>query len=217
MNTTVLLADDHALTRTGVKQTVESEMGYTIIAEAENGREAVDMARTHHPDIVILDISMPELNGIDAAHQILEEYPRTKIIILSMHSDKHYVQRALHAGVSGYLLKECAIDEVVLALKHVSRGNFFISPEITGVVIDGFRYPDSNDTIFASHRQLTPREREVLQMVAEGKTTKEIADVTYVSVKTVEARRRQIMEKLDLHSIAELTKYAIKEGITSLD
>lgn len=217
MNFKILLADDHAITRAGIKQALDSEGNFEIVAEAEDGRNAIDLARVHQPDIAILDISMPVLNGIDAACQILEEFPKIKIIFLSMHSDKRYVQRALQVGVSGYILKDCAIEEISLALKHINRGGFYLSPSITGIVVEGFRQKISPESHISDSKLLTPKEREVLQMVAEGCTSKEIADRTHVSIKTIEARRRQIMEKLDIHSIAELTKYAIKEGLTSID
>jgi DNA-binding NarL/FixJ family response regulator len=217
MDIKILLADDHAFTRVGVKNTLESEPGYRVVAEAENGREAVHLVLEHHPDVVVLDISMPELNGLDATQQILEHHPETKVIILSMHSDKRFVENALTAGASGYLLKDCAIDEIVLAMKHILKGNCYLSPAITGVVVEQYRKPQQMDDRNNSSNPLTTREREVLQLIAEGKTTKEIAEELHISTKTVEARRKQIMDKLDIHSIAQLTKYAIREGITSIE
>ncbi len=206
----ILLADDHALTRVGIRNTLEAEPAIQVIAEAENGREALRLAKEIKPDIVILDIYMPELNGIDAAVQILQDLPDTKIIFLSMHAEKNYVEKALKTGASGYVLKDCAIEEIVLAVKDVYVGKCYLSSEIVGIVVHSLRHPGSQSG------PLTSREREVLQMVAEGKTNKEIAAIIHVSVKTVESYRSQIMEKLNLRSVAELTKYAVREGITPL-
>jgi DNA-binding NarL/FixJ family response regulator len=217
MDIRVLLADDHPLTRAGVRNALEGEGGFQLVAEAENGREAVQSAKKFEPDVAILDISMPELNGLDATQQILRDCPETRILILSMHSDKRFVEQAIKAGAAGYLLKDCAVEEVAEAVRSVHRGHGYLSPGITGVLIEDYRERTGAGAKQPSESPLTPAEREVLQLLAEGKTSREIASALYVSPKTVEARRKQIMDKLDLHTIAELTKYAVREGLTSLE
>ena len=187
------------------------------MGEAENGRKAVQMAQEIKPDVVVMDVSMPDLNGIEATTQIVESLPETKIIALSMHSDKRFVMGMLRAGAAGYLLKDCASQELANAILQVSSNKKYLSPEITGVVIDDFLQggaPKEGSTIASL---LSAREREVLQLIAEGWSTKQIASHLYVSVKTIETHRRQIMKKLDLHTIADLTKYAIREGMTSIE
>ncbi|MFH1743523.1 MAG: response regulator transcription factor [bacterium] len=212
----ILVADDHSIVREGIRRVLDSEPGMQVVAEAENGREAVSLVLEKSIDVVLMDISMPELNGIEAAREILHNAPEVKILILSMHSDRRFVDRALKAGVSGYLLKNNAVAEVVTAIKTVGRNKLYLSPGITDVVVEDYvRYVPSDET--AASSLLTPREREVLQLLAEGKTTKEIAVSLYLSDKTVEGHRQRIMDKLRLHSIADLTKYAIREGLTSLD
>ncbi len=216
MKLKILLADDHAVLRESLQHILSEEDGIAVTAEAENGREAVRIALESDIDMILMDINMPELNGIDAAKQILREKPGIKIIILSMYSDHPYVDGALKAGVAGYILKNSAISEVITAVRAVSHGRLYLSPEITGILVEDYiHYSSSEDTIVSS--PLSTREREVLQLLAEGKTTKVIADSLSISEKTVEVHRKKIMEKLNLHSIAELTKYAIREGITSLD
>lgn len=213
----ILVADDHALTRTGVRNTLEDEPGFQVVAESENGLEAVQMTAKYRPDIVIMDVTMPKMNGLEAACKILQNDPQAKILILSMHADKRFVEQALKMGVSGYLLKDCAITEVVGAVKNIYAGLGYLSPAITGIVLEDYRKCGHPEQPLCSSQHLTPAEREVLQLVAEGKTSKEIASALFISQKTVEARRGQIMEKLDLHTVAELTKYAVREGLTSLE
>jgi DNA-binding NarL/FixJ family response regulator len=175
------------------------------------------MAQETEPDIVVMDVSMPDLNGIEATTQIIESVPDTRVIALSMHSDKRFVLGMLQAGAAGYLLKDCASQELANAIHQVAGGKKYLSPEITGVVIDDFLLGVSPGEALTVSSQLSAREREVLQLIAEGWSTKQIAAHLYVSVKTIETHRRQIMKKLDLHSIADLTKYAIREGLTSLE
>ncbi len=215
MTTNILIVDDHKIVRDGLKSLISREQGLEVVGEAENGRIAVQMARKLKPRIVIMDITMPELNGMDASRQILSEFPGTKIITLSMHSDRRFVMEMFRAGVSGYLLKDCAFDELAQAIKSVISNHKYVSPAIAGTVIDD--YVDQTVGGRESSTELTNREREVLQLIAEGMTTKQIANSLNVSVKTVETHRRKIMKKLDIHSIAELTKVAIQEGLTSVD
>ena len=175
------------------------------------------MAQEKNPEVVVMDVSMPDLNGIEATKQIIESLPETRVIALSMHSDKRFVIGMLRAGASGYLLKDCASQELANAILQVARGKKYLSPEITGVVIDDVLLAGSSEEEATAASQLSPREREVLQLIAEGWSTKQIASHLYVSIKTIETHRRQIMKKLDLHAIADLTKYAIREGLTSIE
>lgn len=217
MKLTVILADDHDVVRAGIRKTLEDESGIQVVAESDNGRDAVKQAQVHNPDFAILDINMEELNGLDAAEIIMREAPHTKVLILSMYSDKIYVEKALKSGVSGYILKDCAIKEVVKALHQIQRGKTFLSPEIVDVVIDDYRQGNTHRDGETGSQKLTARENEVLQLLAEGKPSKEIAEILTISLKTVEGHRQRIMDKLNLRSIAELTKYAIREGITFLE
>lgn len=214
MKTRVLLADDHKIVRDGLRALIEHCDDMEVIAEAENGRAALNMARKHRPDIVIMDISMPDLNGIDAARQILTEVKGVKVIALSMHSDWQYVDGMLRAGVSGYLLKDCAADELISCIQGVRAGKICLSPGITGSLVSEYLQP-ATESAPAARSVLSDREREVLQLIAEGRSTKEVADSLHISVKTVETHRKNIMEKTNSHSVAELTKYAIRTGLTS--
>ncbi len=217
MNIKIILADDHSIVRDGIRSLLEKEPGLIVVGEAENGRQAVQQALTLHPDIVIMDIAMPDLNGIEATRQLVAQCPGMKIIALSMHADKRFVAEMLQAGVSGYLQKNCAFKNLVTAIRTVMAGEVYLTPAITGIVVEGFkgRLPAVETPTDA--RVLSPKEREVLQLLAEGGSTKEIADRLKVSVKTVDTHRQHIMDKLGLRSIAELTKYAIREGLTTID
>ncbi len=217
MSIRVLIADDHKIMLAGLRSLLEKQSDLEVIAEAENGRKAVKMAQETKPDIVVMDVSMPDLNGIEATTQIIESVPDTRVIALSMHSDKRFVMGMLRAGAAGYLLKDCASQELANAIHQVAGGKKYLSPEITGVVIDDFLLGASPGEALTVSSQLSAREREVLQLIAEGWSTKQIAAHLYVSVKTIETHRRQIMKKLDLHTIADLTKYAIREGLTSIE
>ena len=216
MSVRILLADDHGIIRQGLRSLLEKESDMEVVAEAEDGREALQLVRQLAPDIIVMDITMPNLNGVDATRQIVGDFPNVKVIALSIHSNRRLVAEMLKAGASGYVLKECLFDELVQAIRSVTAGGIYLSPRITGVVVDDYvehlsTKPESQLAI------LTNREREVLQLLAEGKPTKQIALELHVSTKTIEASRRQIMEKLDIHSVAELTKYAVREGLTSLE
>ncbi|MFB3788691.1 MAG: response regulator [bacterium] len=216
MNTIrVMIADDHTIVREGIRHVLDQEPGIEVTAEAGNGREAVHRAAELSLDVIFMDISMPELNGIEAARQILKSQPHVKIIILSMHSDKRFVERALKSGVAGYLLKNRAVAEVVTAIQSVMQGKMYLSPGITHIVVEDYirHVPEEGTGL----QVLTGREREILQLIAEGLSTKEMASSLNLSEKTVEGHRQKIMDKLDLHSIAQLTKYAIREGLTTLE
>jgi len=216
MDIKILLADDHKITRDGLKALLESQENMIVVGEAENGRQAVRLASKLAPDVIVMDINMPELNGIEATRQIIAELPDTKIIALSMYSDKRYVVGMLKAGVSGYLLKNCAFDELVSAISAVVANQNYMSQKIADTVMKDYaNILESSDSSPAS--TLTAREREVLQLIAEGLKTKDIAARIHVSVKTVETHRQQVMRKLNAKSIAELTKIALREGLTSLD
>jgi DNA-binding NarL/FixJ family response regulator len=214
--TRILLADDHQIVRAGLRSLLESETDFAVVADAADGRSAVQIASQLRPDIVVMDITMPQLNGIEATRQMVAHNSSVKVIALSMHSDRRFMSEILKAGAVGYLLKDAAAEELIHAIRAVMRGKTYLSPEIADVLVDDYlsRMPDAQPTVFAA---LTAREREVLQLMAEGKATKEVAAILHVSVKTVETHRRQMMEKLDLHSVAELTKYAIREGLTSVE
>ena len=216
MKTKVLLADDHAIVREGLRMLLARESDMEVVGEAADGRAAVELAKKLSPDIVIMDVAMPGLIGIEATRQILAASRSVKVVALSMHSDKRFVSEMLKAGASGYLLKDSVAQEVASAIRTVLSGKTYLSPAVTGVVVDEYvkRRPGKDSSGFSV---LSAKEREVLQLIAEGRTTKEIAAKIKVSVKTVEAHRQHIMEKLDIHSVAELTKYAVREGLTSLD
>ena len=213
--TRIILADDHKIIRDGLRSLLENQKEMEVVAEADNGRKAVKLAQKYKPDIVIMDISMPDLNGIEATRQIVSETPDTKVIAFSMHSDRRFITRMLKAGVSGYLLKDCAFEELANAINSVISNETYLSPRITTTVLkDYMNQLTLNEPTDIS--LLTAREQEVLQLIAEGNTTKETASLLHVSRKTIETHRRQIMEKLKINSIAELTKFAIREGLTSL-
>ena len=217
MSIRVLIADDHKIMLAGLRSLLEKQTDFDVVGEADNGRKAVQMAKEIKPDVVVMDVSMPDLNGIEATKQIIESLPGTRVVALSMHSDKRFVMGMLRAGASGYLLKDCASQELANAIVQVAGGKKYLSPEITGVVIDDFLLGGASEGVAAATSPLSPREREVLQLIAEGWSTKQIASHLYVSIKTIETHRRQIMKKLDLHAIADLTKYAIREGLTSIE
>ncbi len=212
----ILLADDHKIIRDGLRSLLDGQAGMEVVAEAENGRTAVRLARKIKPNVIIMDISMPDLNGIEATRQIISEVPDVKILALSMHFDKRFVVGMFNAGVSGYLLKDCAFEELHGAIKAVLANQTYLSPKITGTVMKDYVHHLTTQHTTGSS-DLSPREREVLQLIAEGQNTKQIASNLNVSVKTIETHRRKIMERLNIHSIAELTKFAVREGMTSLE
>ncbi|MHB0999160.1 MAG: response regulator [Armatimonadota bacterium] len=217
MGIRVVLADDHKLMREGLCGLLEKQKDITVVGLADNGREAIQLVSKHSPDVVIMDISMPELNGIDATRQIVSEYPKVKVIILSMHLDQRLVGESLKAGAIGYVLKDSAFEDLVAAIKTAQYNHPYFSPQISGIVLDGFLSNISQTDNTSMFTQLSSREREVLQLIAEGKSTKEIAEILNISIKTVEKHRQRIMEKLNINNVAELTKYAVREGLVSLD
>ena len=212
----ILLADDHKITREGLRSLLEKQQDMEVVAEAKDGRSAVNLAEELLPDVVIMDVSMPDLNGVQATRQIVGRLPNVKIVGLSMHSDSLFVTEMLKSGASGYLLKDCAFEELTQAIRAVVAGNTYLSPSISGVVVNDYLHRLAKVDLTASD-VLTDREIEVLQLIAEGNSTKQTALKLHISVKTVETHRRQIMNKLDIYTIAELTKYAIRKGLTSLE
>lgn len=211
----ILLADDHAIIREGLRALLEKQPDIEVVGAVEDGRKAMELVGELKPDIVIMDISMPNLNGIDAARKIVGKLGGTKVIALSMHSSRRFVTEMLKAGASGYILKECLFNELIGAIRVVLGGGIYLSPRITGIVVGEYLRRQMPEQPAAP--ALTEREREVLQLLAEGKGTKEVALQLHVSGKTIESIRRNIMDKLDIHSIAELTKYAVREGLTPLE
>ena len=215
MSIRIVLADDHQIVRDGLRALLEKEKDMQVVGEAADGRTAVRLALKLRPHVVLIDVSMPDLNGVEAARQIAADAPEVKVLALSMHADKRYVGAMLQAGAAGYLLKDLAFEEVVHAIKTAGQGQVYLSRGVVGIVVDDYVERLSKEE--AEKPDLTPREREILQLVAEGRSTKEIAVALHISVKTVETHRRQIMERLNIHSVAELTKYAVRQGLTSLE
>jgi two-component system response regulator NreC len=214
----VILADDHQIVRHGLRSLLSKEPDIEVVGEADNGRAVVRLVQELSPQVVIMDISMPDLNGIEATRQILSDFSGVKVIALSMHSDSLFVLNMFKAGASGYLLKDCALEELVKAVRTVMNRKVYLSPSISDIVVKDFVIGWSpEDSSSSAYSILTAREREVLQLMAEGKTTNQIAESLCISVKTVEAHRKQLMTKLDIHSVAELTKYAIRQGLTTLE
>lgn len=216
MTINILLVDDHKIIRDGLRSLLEKEKDMAVIAEAENGRDAVKLSSKHVPDIIVMDINMPDLNGVDAAELILSENSGIRIIALSIHSTRRYVTRMLKAGATGYLVKHCAYEELADAIRSVAGNKPYLSSQILDTVISDYTSHSSPGEI-STLSTLTSREREILQLVAEGVKSEDIADRLFVSVKTVSSHRRAIMQKLNLHSVADLTRYAIREGLVSLD
>ena len=216
MKLRILLVDDHKIFCEGLRAVIEKEPDMEVVGTAIDGRDAVRLATALTPDVVVIDIAMPGLNGIEATKMILKDHPGTKVIALSMHTDRRFVEGMLTAGAAGYLVKECAAEELARAIQTAIGGKVYLSPEITEIVVAAFTRAKSEDVHLAGP-QLSTREREILQLLAEGKSARDIGRTLHISVKTVESHRRAVMEKLDLHSVAELTKYAIREGITALN
>jgi DNA-binding NarL/FixJ family response regulator len=211
----ILLADDHKIVREGLRKLIREERNMEVVAEAENGHQAIDLAGQHDPDVVVMDVSMPDLNGFEATRQITAQFPKVRVIALSMHSEKPFVGEMLNAGAMGYLVKDCAFEELAEAIRSVKAGKNYLSSVITDIVVDG--YVSKMDHLGSRGLAcLSNREKEVLQLLAEGKSTKETAYTLKLSVKTVETHRQRIMSKLNIHSVAGLTKWALRSGITSL-
>ncbi len=213
MTVLVLLADDDNMIRQGLRALIEKEDGLAVVAEAEDGRKAVELAAELKPSVVVMDIGMPNMNGIEATRRIIATDDQIEVLALSMHSDKRFVKEMFAAGATGYLLKDSAFQELALAIRTLAEGRTYLSPGVTGTLIKDFvgRQAETEASVFSL---LTARQREVLQLTAEGMSTKDVAAQLQVSVKTIESHRQKIMAKLDVHSIAELTKYAVREGLT---
>lgn len=212
--TRVILVDDHKILRDGLRMLITRHEGLEICGEAGNGRTALKMVEELKPDLVVMDLTMPDLNGIEATRQMVQRHPDVKVMILTMNSERRYISEALAAGASAYLLKDYAFEELVKGIECVAKGQVYLSPAIAGVVVEEFRKHVSSDP--SPVRDLSSREKEVLQLLSEGHTTKEIALELGVSPKTVESHRKQVMTKLGLNSVAALTKYAIREGLTPI-
>jgi DNA-binding NarL/FixJ family response regulator len=216
MKVRVLLVDDHKMMREGLRALLATAPDIEVVGEACDGRTALDLVRTLAPDVVVMDVGMPEMNGVEATRQIRAGHKRVRVIALSTHTDKRYVHHMLDAGACGYVLKIAAHDELLRAVRAASQGKTYLSPEIAGLVVERSTSPRAgNET--SAFSTLGAREREVLQLVAEGRTSAETAREMHISIKTVETHRRNIVQKLGLHGTAELTKYAIREGLTSVD
>jgi len=215
MTTRILIVDDHEMMRDGLRAVLEKEPGFHVVGEAASGREAVQQAADLGPDVVIMDVAMQDLNGVEATRQIKAQNGRIQVVALSSHSDRRYVTAILRAGAAGYVLKGNAYDQLRQAVRAVRAGRSFLCEEVAGAIVETIRRPEH--TGGSAFDILGPREREVLQLLAEGATSGEIAERLHVATSTVETHRRNVMRKLDLHSVAALTKYAIREGITSLE
>ena len=211
----ILLADDHTVVRKGLRLLLETQPGFSVIADAADGREAVALAEKLAPDVVVMDVAMPTLNGIEAARQITARQPQTAVVFLSMHSDEAYVLKALKAGARAYLLKDSAEYDLINAVKAVSEGKAFFSPAISKMLVEDYMRQMQERAVEDSYELLTTREREVLQLLAEGKNNKEVATVLNLSLYTVETHRSNIFQKLNLHSGAELILYAVRKGVIS--
>jgi len=209
----LLLADDHTLVRHGLRRVLESNSNWQVVGEASDGREAVRLAEEHKPDVAIIDVAMPLMNGIEATRQITKRSPATRVLVLSMHSDEAYVTQILKAGAAGYLLKDSADVDLLQAVRVVSQGKSFFSPAIARVMLDDYVRQLADKGIVDRYDSLSAREREIFQLIAEGKANKEIAAILSISPSTVETHRGHIMEKLDLHSAAEIVLYAVRRGV----
>lgn len=209
----VFLVDDHTVVRQGLRALLEAEEDMSVVGEAENGRQAVQMVKRLQPDVVVMDIAMPSLNGLEATRQISRDNPKSKVLILSSHSDDEYVQQLTDAGASGYLVKQTAAQDLVAAIREARKGNAFFSPAISKRLLDHYRASIGKPPSDRRSPKLTPRELEVLQLIAEGFANKQIAGELFIRIKTVEKHRQQLMHKLDIHDVAGLTRYAIAKGI----
>jgi len=209
----IMLADDHTVIRKGLRALLERQDGFTVVAEAADGREAVETAASLGPDVAVMDIGMPNLNGIEAARRITERRPETAVVILSMHADESYVLRALKSGARGYLLKDSPEEDLINAIRAVHQGKAFFSPEISKMLAEDYMRQMRQRGVEDSYELLTPREREILQMLGEGKSNKDVAAKLNLSLHTVETHRGNILEKLNLHGMAEMILYAVRKGI----
>lgn len=220
MSARILIVDDHKIVREGFSSLLnqKKDLDIEVVAQAGDGRSAIEMIPRHMPNIILMDITMPDMNGIEAAQKILHEYPNIKIIFLSIHSNPQYIERAIKAGAKGYLLKNCAFDELERAIETVMNNQLYLSPSITGVFLGSIiMNPHEDQSISPKLQNLTSREREILQLLAEGKSTKDIADHLNLGIKTVQTHRQSIMDKLNMHNVVDLVKFAIREGVISIE
>ena len=215
---TIVIGEDYTILREGLRSLISSNPDFEVVAEAGDGQEAINFVEKLKPDLILMDLSMPRKSGMDAIREIRKRVPETKIVVLTIHKTEEYILEALKAGADGYVLKDATHAELIMAAKNVLSGKRYLSPGISDIVIKDFVIGwSSEESSSSAYSILTARERQVLQLMAEGKNTNQIADSLFVSVKTVEAHRKQMMNKLDIHSVAELTKYAIRQGLTSLE
>ena len=215
MSIRILLADDHTVMRSGLRLLLERQPDLEVVGEAADGREAVELAASEKPDVIVMDIAMPQLNGVEATRQIVNRSPQTAIAILSMHSDESYVIRSLKAGARAYLLKDSAEADLIAAIQAITRGKSFFSPAVSRLLKEDYMHQLAEVGAEDSYELLTTREREVLQLVAEGKSNKDVANLLNLSLYTVETHRTHILQKLNLHSVPELILYAVRKGIIS--
>lgn len=213
----VLLAEDHTIVRKGITSLLAAEADIEVVGEAEDGQEAVEKTEQLGPDVVLMDNTMPVLNGLEATRQIKKRFPEIKVLVLTMHTTEEYIQQFLQAGASGYLIKKTAPKELVTAIHAVYRGDSYLSPAVSNVIIEGYLHQAATTTSEDSYEKLTDRERQVLQMITEGVSNREIAERLHLSVKTVNNHRMNLMDKLNIHNTAKLVKYAIRKGVISLD
>jgi two-component system response regulator NreC len=216
MATKVLVVDDHGILRQGIQALIEKHGDMEVIGQADNGLTAVELARELQPDVILMDVTMPKLNGIEATRRIKSELPNIKVLALSVYAKREFVLDMVRAGVSGYMLKDCVFDDLVNAIKVIIAGQSYLSPQIATIVLEGITKDSIFDIVNGNHKTLTPRENQILQLLTEGNSAKQIASQLDLSVKTVEATRRQIMDKTEVDNLADLTKYAIREGLTTV-
>jgi len=216
MSIRILVADNHGILRQGIQALIEKHSDMEVVGQADNGLSAVELTQELQPDVILMDVTMPVLNGIEATRQIKSEFPEVKVLALSVHAKREFVLDMVRAGVSGYMLKECVLDDLIQAINTVVAGQSYLSPQIASIVLEGI----TDDSIFSAgdrlSNTLTPRERQVLGLLTEGMSAKQVASQLDLNVKTIEASRRQIMEKADVYNLVDLTKYAIRQGLTTV-